>query len=194
MPRCSAPTPTDELAVARNTGGRSSYRNVASARREGVEAGAKIPLGHDLRLQMAYTYLDATYRSAYLICVDARMHGAERAGSGRHAHSRRGGTPGTDAPGMDAGRLDFCAGVRGHQLAECQRDRNGCRPRLRVAACWTWAATGASAAASCGDFARLENLLDRNYVGSVIVNEGNGRFYEAGPERSITVGAQWQWR
>jgi iron complex outermembrane recepter protein len=43
-------------------------------------------------------------------------------------------------------------------------------------------------------FARIDNLLDRNYVGSVIVNEGNSRFYEAGPERAVTVGAQWQWR
>jgi iron complex outermembrane receptor protein len=43
-------------------------------------------------------------------------------------------------------------------------------------------------------FARFENILDRNYVGSVIVNEGNNRFYEAGPERAVTIGAQWQWR
>ena len=31
---------------------------------------------------------------------------------------------------------------------------------------------------------------DRNYVGSVIVNEGNGRFYEPSPRRSMTVGIQ----
>jgi iron complex outermembrane receptor protein len=27
-------------------------------------------------------------------------------------------------------------------------------------------------------FARVDNLFDRNYVGSVIVNDGNGRFFE----------------
>lgn len=27
-------------------------------------------------------------------------------------------------------------------------------------------------------FARVDNLLDKDYVGSVIVNEGNGRFFE----------------
>jgi len=43
-------------------------------------------------------------------------------------------------------------------------------------------------------FARVENLLDKNYVGSVIVNEGNSRFFESGLERSAMVGLQWQWR
>ena len=31
---------------------------------------------------------------------------------------------------------------------------------------------------------RLDNLLDRQYVGSVIVGDSNGRFYEAAPGRS----------
>jgi iron complex outermembrane receptor protein len=43
-------------------------------------------------------------------------------------------------------------------------------------------------------FARIENLFDKTYVGSVIVNEGNSRFFESGLERSAMVGLQWQWR
>ncbi|WP_330970430.1 TonB-dependent receptor, partial [Lysobacter sp. A3-1-A15] len=35
-------------------------------------------------------------------------------------------------------------------------------------------------------FARVDNLLDRDYIGSVIVNDGNGRFFEPGPGRSFT--------
>jgi iron complex outermembrane receptor protein len=31
---------------------------------------------------------------------------------------------------------------------------------------------------------RVDNLLDRRYAGSVIVNEGNARFYEPAPGRS----------
>jgi iron complex outermembrane receptor protein len=34
---------------------------------------------------------------------------------------------------------------------------------------------------------RVENLLDRRYAGSVIVNEGNGRYYEPAPGRSFTL-------
>jgi iron complex outermembrane receptor protein len=35
---------------------------------------------------------------------------------------------------------------------------------------------------------RVDNLFDREYVGSVIVNEGNGRYYEPAPGRNYGVG------
>ncbi|HLT77194.1 MAG TPA: hypothetical protein VKZ87_07385, partial [Ferrovibrio sp.] len=41
---------------------------------------------------------------------------------------------------------------------------------------------------------RIDNLLDREYIGSVIVGDGNGRFYEPGPERAWYVGAGVQYR
>jgi iron complex outermembrane receptor protein len=34
---------------------------------------------------------------------------------------------------------------------------------------------------------RVDNLTDRRYAGSVIVNEGNGRFYEPAPGRTFTL-------
>jgi iron complex outermembrane receptor protein len=37
-------------------------------------------------------------------------------------------------------------------------------------------------------FLRVDNVLDQRYIGSVIVNEGNGRFFEPAPGRSWTVG------
>ena len=41
---------------------------------------------------------------------------------------------------------------------------------------------------------RLDNLLDRHYVGSVIVGDGNGRYYEAAPGRSWYAGAGVEYR
>jgi iron complex outermembrane receptor protein len=38
-------------------------------------------------------------------------------------------------------------------------------------------------------FARLNNLLDKNYVGSVIVGDANKRYYEAAPQRNWMLGA-----
>ena len=38
------------------------------------------------------------------------------------------------------------------------------------------------------EFVRVDNLLDEVYAGSVIVNEGSGRFYESGTPRSFMVG------
>ena len=40
----------------------------------------------------------------------------------------------------------------------------------------------------------IDNLLDRDHVGSVIVNEGNGRFYEPGGGRGWLVGLHWAGR
>ena len=37
-------------------------------------------------------------------------------------------------------------------------------------------------------FARVDNLFDRKYVGSVIVNDGNSRYYEGAPGRSWMTG------
>ena len=43
-------------------------------------------------------------------------------------------------------------------------------------------------------FARIDNVFDRQHIGSVIVNEGNGRYYEPGPGRAVLLGLEWQLR
>ena len=53
---------------------------------------------------------------------------------------------------------------------------------------WSWASGRLQA------FARIDNALDRFHIGSVIVNEGNGRFYEPGPERSLYAGVNASYR
>ena len=39
---------------------------------------------------------------------------------------------------------------------------------------------------------RVDNVTDRAYIGSVIVADGNGRFYEPAPGRALMVGATLQ--
>ena len=41
-------------------------------------------------------------------------------------------------------------------------------------------------------FARIDNLFDRQYAGSVIVNDANSRFFEPAPGRRFFVGARTQ--
>ena len=38
------------------------------------------------------------------------------------------------------------------------------------------------------EFFRVDNLFDRRYIGSVIVNESNGRFFEPSPGRNYLAG------
>ena len=37
---------------------------------------------------------------------------------------------------------------------------------------------------------RVDNVSDRQYIGSVIVSEANDRFYEPAPTRNAMVGVQ----
>ena len=48
--------------------------------------------------------------------------------------------------------------------------------------------TQQSGAWTLSEFVRLNNLADRNYVGSVIVGDTNGRFFEPAPGRNYLVG------
>ena len=42
------------------------------------------------------------------------------------------------------------------------------------------------------EFVRVDNVLDKQYVGSVIVAEANRRFYEPSPGRNWLVGVSAQ--
>ena len=43
-------------------------------------------------------------------------------------------------------------------------------------------------------FVRLDNLLNHSYVGSVIVNESNGRYFEPAPDRTVFAGLKITWK
>jgi len=40
----------------------------------------------------------------------------------------------------------------------------------------------------------LNNLLDRRYVGSVIVGDGNSRYFEPGPGFNVLAGLSLTWK
>jgi iron complex outermembrane receptor protein len=184
---------SDELVVARNSGGRSSYSNVDRSRRQGFEASLRQPLSGDWDIEASYTALDAEFRSAYRICQGTPCtvpnvtvpEGSRIPGVPRHQGQVRLGW----SPGPWSAALEFNASSHivvndvgtisapgyGIWSAEAGHDWRLADSKLRV-------------------FARLENLLDKTYVGSVIVNEGNSRFFESGPDRTAMLGLQWSWR
>ena len=44
------------------------------------------------------------------------------------------------------------------------------------------------------EYLRVDNLTDRRYAGSVVVNDANLRFYEPAPGRNAVVGVQARFR
>ena len=183
----------DELAVASNSGGRSTYRNIGAARRQGLEASVSWPLGGGWKLDFAGTWMDAQYRDAFLAC----------AGSPCPAPS----VPvaaGADIPGVPATWLSLGAewssqggwwtrlGARhvGSVSVDSARDsRASAYTVVDAEATRRFVLSGAQARA----FLRLENLLDRQYAGSVIVNEANGRYFEPAPGRGVFAGIDLRW-
>ena len=182
----------DELAVARNVGGRSSFQNIGRARRQGAELSLRQPLGESFDLSVAATWLDATFRDDYRVCTGA---GCTVPATPVAAGAR---IPGVPARQLFA-RLDWTGGpwsaaIEGVGVGDVVVDdlataRAAGYALLHLEGARRWRFD----AGELRTFVRVDNLLDQDYIGSVIVNEGNGRFFEPGPGRGVLVGAQWTW-
>lgn len=182
----------DELAVAGNVGGRSSFSNVGVARREGVEAAWTQAIGRDWDLRLACTWIDASFRDGRLICTGtgctvpstpvpagSRIPGIAQ----QQAYARLQWTGERWKAAVEAfGVGDVVANDVGTARAPGYGLLN-----LELAHVWP---TGQGPLRA---FLRVDNALGRRHVGSVIVNEGNGRFYEPGPGRAWLAGLQWSW-
>ena len=181
-----------ELAVFSSSGGRTTYHNIDRARRRGVEAKLELPLSEAWRFETAYTHLDATFRSDFGIpcapptqCVvdvpaGTRIPGVPkdfasaalryRAGAGWNAGveaNAASATPVNDLNSEFAPGYATIDGVVGYAFTRGN--------------------------AKISTFIRLNNIADRHYAGSVIVNESNGRYYEPAPGRNVFAGCTIRW-
>lgn len=183
---------SNELAVATNVNGRSTYRNVGHTRREGVELSATGELAPDWRLSAGYTHLRARFRNGFLACTGSpcavpttpiaagsRLPGVpEDYGSLRLEH-------GGDTSGWREG-ITF-TGVGAVTVNDTDTDRAAGYGLIDVDAGYTFA-LGQTTRLDLS--ARVNNLANRRTIGSVIVNDGNGRYFEPGPDRSVMLGAR----
>lgn len=178
-------TNTDnEIVVDSSSGGRTSYKNAGKTRRQGMELGLDQQFGESWRLKAAWTWLDATYRTN--VCDDASCNGNRIPGIARNMgyasfgyQLEQGWYAGSDIRYMS----DIMA-----------NDENTAK-----APSWTVVGLTTGYKWSYGRmdmdlFGRVDNLFDREYVGSVIVNESNGRYYEPAPGRNYGIGLNLAWR
>jgi iron complex outermembrane receptor protein len=183
----------DELAVATSMGGRTTYRNVGRSRRQGLEASLDWRPAGDWRLQLAFTRLDAHFRSAFLACASSSCTVPDTPVA---AGTRIPGIPSTDFYlGLRrGGELGWNGVLEAHYVGSVAvNDR-----ATEAAPVFAVVGLGMGHAQRTRQgmlrtFARIDNLFDRAYAGSVIVNDANGRFYEPAPGRSFTLGLRWEW-
>lgn len=181
---------TNDLAVDRNQGGRSAYRNIPGSRRQGFEASLLLPVASDWRLAANYTLLDATFTKNFSICGSPPCTtpnilvpaGTRMPGVARHQGQLRAEW----SPGQWSSALEFNASsnVKTGDRADAVHAPGYGVWNAEVGRDWE------SSDFVVHGFARLENLLDHSYVGSVIVNEGNSRFFEAATDRTVAIGVQ----
>lgn len=184
----------DELTVNTSSGGRTTFQNAGDARRIGAEWSASLPLADAWRAQFAYTYVDARFRDGFLTCVTTPC-----------AQASAVVTPDTRIPGVPRNTL-FAALHWGGEIGWHVRFEGQYVDAVPVnnlddERADAYAVFGASAGYGFRDarsegrvFFAIGNLFDRRYAGSVIVNEGNRRYYEPAPGRNATVGIEWRWR
>ncbi|HSW18913.1 MAG TPA: TonB-dependent receptor [Ramlibacter sp.] len=179
----------DEIVVFSNSGGRSTFQNAGDTQRRGFEAALNGRLGGGWSTSLVASWLDATYRTPFLTCAAA---GCAAANATVAVGSRIPGIPRATAFAELAWEhrpwgLQGAVELRhvGRLYANDLNDESAS------------ASTTANLRVSLGqqvgpwrvrEFVRVDNLADRRYVGSVIVNEGNRRYYEPAPGRAWLVG------
>jgi iron complex outermembrane receptor protein len=176
-----------EIVTQTNSGGRSTFRNAGATRRRGAELAWSANWSSSWRLQFAQTWLQAIYRDSFATCTATPCSTPTvRVPAGNRI-------PGT-ARSTTAAELAWApangwqAGIEARRVGRVfVNDANSdAAPAFTTLALnagyvfdlprWTLAAA-----------ARVDNLAGRRYAGSVIVNEGNGRYFEPAPGRTWTM-------
>jgi iron complex outermembrane receptor protein len=169
----------DELVVDAASGGRTSYRNGGKTLRQGAELSLESTWRYGLSTRVALTTLRAVYDQGFNNVLKG---------------SRLPGVPNANAYGElawqeSAGR--FGAALEAVAVSDIYvEDSNADKAapgygvlNARITARQQWSGWRFK------QYARVNNLLDKNYVGSVIVGDANKRYYEAAPQRNWLLGA-----
>jgi iron complex outermembrane receptor protein len=186
---------TDELAVLQNSGGRTVNQNISETTRRGLELGLDAVWSRGFSARVAYTYIKAVVAQPYFSCVAAPCNPL----------SNPTGPPPANFLPVAAGnflpavaRNSLYAGVSWNYaplgfsttLEALNRSKIYADDRNSDAAAGYWVANWRAGFQQdtrhwhFSEFARLDNLANRAYVGSVIVNETNSRFFEPAPGRT----------
>ena len=156
----------DELAVQSSSGGRTVYQNILDTQRRGAEIALRAALPARLQWRLAYTWIEAvTATDQRLPAVPANTVYAAL------TWTKPSGDLSVTLEGLGRSRFyvddansDAAAGYGMVGLhCDLQQQRG------------PWRFT---------ESVRIDNLGDRSYVGSVIVNESNARYFEPGPGRT----------
>ncbi|EGF30458.1 TonB-dependent receptor [Oxalobacteraceae bacterium IMCC9480] len=171
----------DEIVPTQTSNGRSIFQNVDGVQRRGIESSWQARWDNKLTTRVAYTWLDASFREAYNTSPDTRIAAGNRL-PGAPEHSLY-----TEALYQMTDAVSAGLEMRAESKVYVNDVNSAAAPGYAVLNARSGYAFKAGAA-NLFLFGRIDNLLDKHYAGSVIVNDSNGRFYEAAAGRRLFVG------
>lgn len=182
----------DEIGVAVNAGGRAVFQNAGRSLRRGVELALRwMPLPA-WTTTLAATALDARYVDGFLTCagVPCAAPTVPVPAGNRIAGTQR-GTAFAELAWRSPGFGQFGSELR-HARALMANDRNteAATPYSLLGLRWSHRVPAAALLGggwSAEWLVRIDNVLDKRYAGSVIVNEGSARHYETGAPRAVGI-------
>lgn len=185
----------DDIIVDTNAGGRSTFKNAGRTTRRGVEIAATARLPADFSATVAATVLRARFDESFLsgsgsaaqrVAAGARLPGTPE----RYGFAELAWKPANAWGGLSLAAELVATG------SIVVNDTN-----TDAAASSTVLNLRAGFEQRAGDWRfkqvlRVDNATDRRYAGSVIVNEGNQRFFEPALPRAVTLmaTARYAWR
>ncbi len=177
----------DELVVLASVGGRTSYQNATQTERKGIELSLDSRLTDTLTTRMALTDMSAIYSQDFV----SRGQTIE---AGRHI-------PNIPARSLFGELLwqplaGFSSGLEALYRSNLYVEDSNTAKTAPSYTVLNWQARLEQNVEQLtfNQVLRVDNLLDREYIGSIIVGDSNGRYYEPGPERAWYVGAGLEYR
>jgi iron complex outermembrane receptor protein len=172
----------DDIVSAGASGGRTVFANAGRTRRQGLELSAEAAVTEDLAAYLAFTHVHARYRSL-TTATGADLSGRRMPGiPARVLHAELTWAP-LGSPWSST--LEWHASSR-IAVNDANDEAAPGHGVVHWRAGWSGRLGGWQAAA----FVRVDNLLDKQHVGSVIVNESNRRYYEPAPGRNASAGVR----
>ena len=188
----------DELAVLQNLGGRTVDQNIGETNRRGLELAVDAKWAGGFTAQLAYTYIKAIVAQQYFTCITAPCNPLANP-TGPPPPNYLPVNEGNFLPAL--ARNSLYVGVTWNYaplgfsttLETIGRSKIYADDRNTDAAASYWIANLRAGFEQqtthwrFSEFARLDNLANRAYVGTVIVNDANSRFFEPAPGRTAYV-------
>ena len=180
----------NDIVSAGTRDGRATYRNADKTTRQGLELSWQQQVWKELSLRSSFSYLDAEFDSNTPEIANPNNPTKPYA----KAINKGNKIPGIAQNQAFAGlawqpEQGFQAGLEAHYMDKIYVDdiNSDTAPSYTVVAAnvgYLWV----NQDWKINTYARVDNLFDRNYVGSVIVNDSNGRYFEPADGRNFSVG------